>query len=41
MGLFENLKSGLEKTRGVLNYRIEDIFAGRKIDDDTLEELEG
>jgi fused signal recognition particle receptor len=40
MGLFENLRSGLEKTRGVLNYRIEDIFKGRSIDDQTLEELE-
>ena len=40
MGLFENLKNGLQKTRGVLNTSIEDIFSGRKIDDDTLEELE-
>ncbi|MCK4912054.1 MAG: signal recognition particle-docking protein FtsY [Thermodesulfovibrionales bacterium] len=40
MGLFENLKNGLQKTRGVLNTPIEDIFSGRKIDDDTLEELE-
>ena len=40
MGLFENLKNGLQKTRGVLNTPIEDIFSGRMIDDDTLEELE-
>ncbi len=40
MGLFDNLKNGLQKTRGVLNTPIEDIFSTRKIDDDTLEELE-
>ena len=40
MGLFDNLKNGLQKTRGVLNSPIEDIFSTRKIDDDTLEELE-
>ncbi|HEB02553.1 MAG TPA: signal recognition particle-docking protein FtsY [Nitrospirae bacterium] len=40
MGLFENLRNGLAKTRGVLNTPIEDIFASRKIDDESLEELE-
>ena len=40
MGLFENLKNGLAKTRGVLNAPIEDIFSSKKIDDESLEELE-
>ncbi len=40
MGLFENLKNGLAKTRGVLNTPIENIFSSKEIDDESLEELE-
>lgn len=40
MSFFDKLKSGLAKTRGVLNTRIEDIFVAGKVDEETLEELE-
>ncbi len=40
-GLFGRLKSGLQKTRVLLNTDIEDLFAGgRALDEDMLEELE-
>jgi fused signal recognition particle receptor len=40
MGLFDRLKEGLTKTRKGLVEKVESIFAGRKIDEETLEELE-
>ncbi len=40
MGLFERLKEGLAKTRGGLAGRIEAVFSGRGLDEETLEELE-
>ena len=40
MGLFENLKSGLQKTRGVLNTPIDQIFSANRIDEQSLEDLE-
>lgn len=40
MGLFDRLKDGLLKTRKGLGDRIDGIFAGGRIDDSTLEELE-
>jgi len=40
MGFFERLKDGLTKTRKGFIGRVESIFTGRKIDDETLEELE-
>jgi fused signal recognition particle receptor len=40
-GLFKRLRSGLSKTREILNTDIEDLFSGkRKLDDEMLEELE-
>ena len=40
-GLFKRLRNGLAKTRDILNTDIEDLFSRkRKLDDDTLEELE-
>ncbi|MDJ0665989.1 MAG: signal recognition particle-docking protein FtsY [Desulfobacterales bacterium] len=40
-GLFKRLRNGLTKTRDFLNTDIEDLFSRRrKLDDDTLEELE-
>jgi fused signal recognition particle receptor len=40
-GLFQRLRGGLAKTRDFLNTDIEDIFSRkRKLDDETLEELE-
>ncbi len=40
-GFFKRLKKGLAKTRKVLSTNIDELFtAGRKIDDDLLEELE-
>lgn len=40
MGFFERLKEGLKKTRKGFIERVESIFTGRKIDKETLEELE-
>lgn len=40
MGLFDRLKEGLAKTRKGFVERVESIFAGKKIDEETLEELE-
>lgn len=40
MGFFERLKDGLTKTRKGFIGRVESIFTGRKIDNETLEELE-
>lgn len=40
-GFFQRLKSGLSKTRQILNTDIDQLFsAGRNLDDDMLEELE-
>ena len=40
-GLFKRLRNGLTKTREILNTDIEDLFSRkRKLDDETLEELE-
>ncbi len=40
MKLFERLKEGLAKTRTGLIEKVEALFTGRKIDEETLEELE-
>jgi len=40
MGFFNRLKEGLSKTRKGLIERVETVFKGRKIDEETLEELE-
>jgi fused signal recognition particle receptor len=40
MGFFERLKEGLTKTRKGFIEKVESIFTGRKIDEETLEELE-
>lgn len=40
MGFFDKLKQGLAKTRKGLIEKVESIFSGRKIDFETLEELE-
>ncbi len=40
MGFFERLKDGLTKTRKGFIEKVESIFTGRKIDEETLEELE-
>ncbi|MEW6162427.1 MAG: signal recognition particle-docking protein FtsY [Nitrospirota bacterium] len=40
MKLFKSLKEGLTKTRKGLVERVETLFTGRKIDEETLEELE-
>jgi len=40
MKFFERLKEGLAKTRTGLIEKVEALFAGRKIDEETLEELE-
>lgn len=40
MGLFDRLKQGLSKTRGSLVEKVDNIFRGRPIDEETLEELE-
>jgi len=40
MKLFERLKEGLAKTRTGLIDKVESLFTGRKIDEETLEELE-
>jgi len=40
MGLFDRLKEGLAKTRKGFIGKVEALFTGRKIDDETLEELE-
>ncbi|GAB4412435.1 MAG: signal recognition particle-docking protein FtsY [Thermodesulfovibrionales bacterium] len=40
MGFFDRLKEGLTKTRKGLIGRVESIFTGRNIDDETIEELE-
>lgn len=40
MGFFDKLKQGLAKTRKGLIEKVESIFLGRKIDFETLEELE-
>jgi len=40
MGFFDKLKEGLAKTRKGFIGKVEALFTGRKIDDETLEELE-
>jgi len=40
MKFFERLKEGLTKTRKGLIEKVESLFTGRKIDEETLEELE-
>ncbi|HXX56887.1 MAG TPA: signal recognition particle-docking protein FtsY [Thermodesulfovibrionales bacterium] len=40
MGFFDRLKEGLSKTRKGLIEKVETVFKGRKIDEETLEELE-
>lgn len=40
MGFFDRLKEGLTKTRKGFIGRVESIFTGKKIDEETLEELE-
>ncbi|MEW6215146.1 MAG: signal recognition particle-docking protein FtsY [Nitrospirota bacterium] len=40
MGLFERLKEGLTKTRKGFIEKVESVLTGRKIDEETLEELE-
>ncbi len=40
MGFFDRLKEGLSKTRKNLVEKVETVFRGRKIDAETLEELE-
>ncbi|MBM4135551.1 MAG: signal recognition particle-docking protein FtsY [Nitrospira sp.] len=40
MGFFEKLKQGLAKTKKGFIEKVEAIFTGRKIDEETLEELE-
>lgn len=40
MGFFDRLKKGLTKTRKGFIDKVEAVFVGRKIDDQTLEELE-
>jgi fused signal recognition particle receptor len=40
MGFFDRLKESLTKTRKSFIEKVESVFAGRKIDDETLEELE-
>ncbi len=40
MGFFDRLKEGLTKTRRGLIGRVEDVFKGRKIDDQTIDEFE-
>jgi len=40
MGFFDRLKEGLSKTRKNLVEKVETVFKGRKIDAETLEELE-
>ncbi len=40
MGIFDRLKQGLTKTRQDFVEKVETIFKGRAIDDETLEELE-
>jgi len=40
VGFFDRLKEGLTKTRKSFVERVDSIFTGRKIDEETLEELE-
>ncbi len=40
MGLFDRLKKGLTKTRSNFVGRIEQVFKGKKIDDNTIDEFE-
>ena len=40
MGFFDRLKESLTKTKKSLIERVETIFTGRNIDEETLEELE-
>ncbi|MDP2167840.1 MAG: signal recognition particle-docking protein FtsY [Thermodesulfovibrionales bacterium] len=40
MGVFDRLKQGLQKTRKGFVERLESVFKGRTIDEETLEELE-
>jgi fused signal recognition particle receptor len=40
MGFFDRLKDGLSKTRKGFSEKVESIFAGRAVDEETLEELE-
>ena len=40
MGLFDRLKEGLSKTKKGFVEKVETLFVGRPVDDQTLEELE-
>jgi fused signal recognition particle receptor len=40
MGLFDRLKEGLSKTKKGLIERVDSVFSGRPVDEETLEELE-
>ena len=40
MGLFDRLKQGLTKTKQGFVEKVETIFKGKPIDNETLEELE-
>ena len=40
MGFFDRLKEGLTKTRKSFIEKVESVFTGRKIDEETLQELE-
>jgi fused signal recognition particle receptor len=40
MGFFDRLKEGLTKTRKSFIEKVESVFTGKKIDEETLEELE-
>jgi fused signal recognition particle receptor len=40
MGFFDRLKESLTKTRKSFIDKVESVFTGRKIDEETLEELE-
>ena len=40
MGLFDRLKDGLSKTRKGFSEKVDSIFAGRAVNEETLEELE-
>jgi fused signal recognition particle receptor len=40
MGFFDRLKEGLSKTRKGFSEKVESIFAGRAVNEETLEELE-
>ena len=40
MGIFDKFMKGLEKARDTFFGSIKNLFAGRKLDDELLEELE-